>query len=159
MFKEKEKSKMSEEVKVLDWDDEIENDGNPQKDFVTLEEGDYEFEVHKFERGHYTPKQGAKTPACNQATITLKITAEDGECYITDNFPLASTMEWKISAFFRAVGLKKHGEKLKMQWNESVGLKGKAHVTKNKGKKDDVYFNNVGYYIDPVAKGEEDEWS
>ena len=63
---------MAEEVKVFDWDDEIQEDGE-QKTFVTLEEGDYEFEVTKFERGHYTPSASAKTPACNQANMTLKI--------------------------------------------------------------------------------------
>ena len=149
---------MAEEVKVYDWDDEIEDDGE-QRDFVILEEGDYEFEVHKFERGHYTPKAGAKTPACNQAMMTLKITSDDGDCYITDNFPLASTMEWKASAFFRSIGMKKHGEKLKMQWAESIGKKGKAHITKTTGSKENVFFNNVSKYIDPVAQTEDDEWS
>lgn len=150
---------MSEEVKVFDWDDEIQDDGAPQKEFVTLEEGDYEFEVHKFERGSYTPKPGAKTPACNQAIMTLKVTTDEGDCYIKDNFPLASTMEWKISSFFRAVGLKQHGEKLKMQWTDSIGTKGRAHITKTEGRTASVFFNNVGYYIDPVAKAEDDEWS
>lgn len=150
---------MSEEIKVFDWDDEIEDDGE-QYSFVTLEEGDYEFEVIKFERGHYTPKAGAKTPACNQANITLKIETKDGDCYITENFPLAATMEWKISAFFRSIGLKKHGEKLSMKWNETIGLKGKAHVTKTAGTKENTFFNNIKYYIDPVAKAEDDdEWS
>lgn len=149
---------MAEEVKVYDWDDEIEDDGE-QRDFVTLEEGDYDFEVYKFERTHYTPKAGAKTPACNQATMTLKITTDEGDAYISDNFPLASTMEWKASAFFRAIGLKKHGEKLKMQWNQAIGLTGKAHITKTTGTKENVFFNNVGHYIDPVAKSEDEEWS
>lgn len=145
---------MNEEVKLLDWDDEIENDGSPN--FVTLEEGDYEFEVTKFERGHYTPKAGAKTPACNQANMTLKVHTETGDAYISDNFPLASTMEWKISSFFRSVGLKKHGEKLKMKWEESIGSKGRAHITKTAGQKEGTYFNNIGYYIDPVVNAEAD---
>lgn len=150
---------MTDDVKVLDWDDEVEFDGE-ERSFVTVEEGDYDFEVLKFERGHYTPSSNAKTPACNQAIITLKIAVEDGDCYIQDKFPLASTMEWKISSFFRSIGLKKHGEKLKMKWQEAVGLKGRAHITKTEGtKKDGVFFNNVGNYIDPVAKGEDDEWS
>lgn len=151
---------MSEEVRVFDWEDEIEDDGEGYN-FVTLEEGDYTFEVTKFERGHYTPKAGAKTPACNQANITLKIETEDGDCYINENFPLASTMEWKASAFFRSIGLKKHGEKLKMRWNDSIGLKGRAHITKTAGTKENTFFNNVKYYIDPVAKSdaEEEEWS
>ena len=149
---------MAEEVMIFDWDDEIQDDGE-QKVFVTLEEGDYDFEVTKFERGHYTPKANAKTPACNQANMTLKIHTDNGDCFITENFPLASTMEWKISAFFRSIGLKKHGEKLQMKWADAIGLKGRAHITKTAGKKENTFFNNVGYFIDPVAKGEDDEWS
>lgn len=149
---------MAEEVKVFDWDDEIQDDGE-QLSFVTLEEGDYEFEVCKFERGHFTPKKEGKTPPCNMAIVTLKISTKEGDCYITENFPLASTMEWKASAFFRSIGLKKHGEKLKMKWNEAIGLKGWAHVTKTAGAKENTFFNNVKYYIDPKAEAEDDEWS
>lgn len=147
-----------DEVKVFDWDDEIEYDGE-DRSFVTLEEGDYDFTVSKFERSTYTPKAGAKTPSCNQADITLKIETEDGDCYITDKFPLAATMEWKISAFFRSIGLKKHGEKLQMKWKDAIGCTGRAHITKTTGTKDNVFFNNVGRYIDPVVKTEDDEWS
>lgn len=148
---------MAEEVKIFDWDDEIENDGE-QRDFVTLEEGDYDFEVTKFERGNYTPSDKAKTPACNQAIMTLKVSTEDGDAYITDRFPLASTMEWKIAAFFRSIGLKKHGEPVKMKWKDSIGCTGKAHFTKMAGQKDGTFFNNVGSYIDPEVEGD-DEWS
>ena len=153
------------EVKVYDWDDEIEDDGEG-KAFVILEEGDYDFEVSKFERGHYTPSADAKTPSCNMAIITIKISTDEGDAYIMDKFPLASTMEWKVSSFFRSVGLKKHGEPIKMVWNESIGCKGRAHITKSEGtKRDGVFFNNVGRYIDPVAKPKkkdesgDDEWS
>lgn len=147
----------NKEVKILDWDDEIENDG-ADLSFVTLEDGDYDFEVTKFERTHYTPKGNAKTPACNQADITMVIHTDDGDCYITDRFPLASTMEWKISAFFRSIGLKKHGEKLKMKWQETIGCKGRAHVVKTAGKNDNVFFNNIDRYIDPVTT-EDEEWN
>ena len=146
---------MAEEVKVYDWDDEISDDGNGS--FVTLDEGNYDFEVTKFERGHYTPSANSKTPACNQANITIKISTKDGDAYIVDKFPLASTMEWKASAFFRSIGLKKHGEPLKMRWTETIGCKGRAYITKTKGEKQDVYFNNVKKYLDPVKV--DDEWS
>lgn len=146
---------MAEEVKVYDWDDEISDDGNGS--FVTLDEGNYDFEVTKFERGHYTPSANSKTPACNQANITIKISTKDGDAYIVDKFPLASTMEWKASAFFRSIGLKKHGEPLKMRWTETIGCKGRAYITKTKGEKQDVYFNNVKNYFDPVKV--DDEWS
>ena len=49
----------------LDWDDAIENDG---QEFVTLEEGDYNFTVTGFERGRFPGS--AKLPACNKATLT-----------------------------------------------------------------------------------------
>lgn len=148
---------MAEDIKLFDWDDEILEDG-AQQNFVTLEEGDYPFTVEKFERGHYTPSANAKTPACNQANITLKVTTAEGACFIVERFPLASTMEWKISAFFRSIGLKQHGEKLKMSWNDAIGRSGKAHITKTAGTKEGTFFNNVGYFIDPVAKGEV-EWN
>lgn len=153
------------DVRVFDWDDVIEYDGD-ERSFVTLEEGDYDFEVIKFERGHYTPSPEAKTPACNMAVITLKISTDEGDCLITDKFPMASTMEWKISAFFRSIGLKKHGEKLRMEWQQALGCTGRAHVIKVAGTQNDgVYFNNIGRFIDPVAKAKEsksevdDEWS
>ena len=68
------------DVRVFDWDDEIEYDGD-ERSFVTLEEGDYDFEVIKFERGHYTPSPEAKTPACNMAVITLKISTDEGRSW------------------------------------------------------------------------------
>ena len=145
-------------VMLLDWDDEIENDGGGE--FVTLEEGDYDFTVVKFERGHYTPSKTAKTPACNQAEMTLKIESDNGECFIKENFPMASTMEWKISAFFRSIGMKQRGEKLRMDWQGAVGEKGRAHITKDPGTKNGVYFNNVERFIDPPAGKREDiSWS
>ena len=151
----------TDEVKVFDWDDEIEYDGEEKKDFVILEPGTYEFEVHAFERGQYTPSKGAKTPPCNQAILTLKISTDQGDCYVKDWIMLASTFEWKASAFFRSIGLKKHGEKLRMKWNESVGCKGRAKIIKKPGDKDGVWFNEVKSYIDPPVqkKDEDDEWS
>lgn len=150
---------MSEETKVFDWDDEVVNDGE-ESSFVTLEPGEYEFEVTKFERGSYTPSANAKTPACNQALMTLRITTDDGICNIVEKFPLASTMEWKIRAFFRSIGKCKHGEPYKMDWQGAIGCKGRAKITKTAGKKDDRYFNNVDKFVDPKAGTEEDdEWS
>ena len=147
----------AEEVKVFDWDDEVEFDGEGGGDFVTLEPGTYDFEVHKYERGTFTPKsENSKTPACNQIEITLKISTADGDAYVKDRFPLASTFEWKISSFFRSIGLKKHGERLRMQWDKAVGEKGRAKITKTKGNSDNIFFNNVDSYLDPVATAKGD---
>lgn len=147
------------DIVLFDWEDEIEKDGEDTS-FVILEPGDYDFEVSKYERGRYTPSESAKTPPCNQVEVTLCIQTSKGTAYIKDRFPLASTFEWKLSAFFRSIGLKKHGEKLKMEWDKAVGLKGRAKIIKVEGNKEGLYFNNVDKYFDPViAKGAADEWS
>ena len=52
----------------LDWNDTIESDG---QEFITLEEGDYIFEVTGFERGRFPG--GQKIPACNKAALTLQV--------------------------------------------------------------------------------------
>ena len=38
-------------------------------------------------------------------------------------------LEWKLSQFFRAIGRKKHGEALNMDWSGLVGLPLKVHIT------------------------------
>ena len=52
----------------MDWNDAIENDG---QEFVTLEEGDYNFTVTGFERGRFPGS--LKIPPCNKAAITIAV--------------------------------------------------------------------------------------
>ena len=106
----------------LDWNDEIENDG---QEFVTLEEGDYIFEVTGFERGRFPG--GPKIPPCNKAALTLQVKTPDGVAICRTDLLLYKTMEWKLSAFFRCIGQKKHGERLVMDWNKVIGSRGRAH--------------------------------
>lgn len=112
--------------RTFDWDDEIENDGS---DYVLLPKGDYKFSVSAFERKRYEPKSGAKIPACNQAVLHITIdNAPEGSATIMHNLFLFSTVEWRLSEFFRAIGQKKHGERLKMDWNAVVGTSGHCKV-------------------------------
>lgn len=142
------------DVRVFDWDDEIEKDDQ----FTVLEEGDYDFTVKNFERG--LQDKTDKLPQCNKAIMTLQV----GDATITENFPMCENMEWKISAFFRAIGMKKHGEKTKMNWQGALGKTGRCHVKKTPGTKNNgTYFNNVDKYYDFVgtkpAAGGDDTWS
>lgn len=105
----------------LDWDDEITSDSGS---FLLLEEGDYNFTVTAFERGRW--KGSEKIPPCNMATLTLSVETSGGTAQVKYDLQLYSTMEWKISAFFRSIGQKKHGEPLRPRWNEVVGAKGRA---------------------------------
>lgn len=152
---------MAEDIRVFDWDDEIEVDEEEEeRSFVTLEPGIYNYEVTKFERGTYTPGPKAKTPACNQAIMTIRIRTDEGDCYITDRFPLASSMEWKIKQFFRSLGMRKSGDTLKMDWQGAIGRTGRVKIKKESGKNEGIYFNNVENYLDPITKeGDDDEWS
>ena len=141
------------EQKTFNWDDEIEKDDQ----FVTLEEGDYDFTVVNFERGLQDKTE--KLPQCNKVIMTLKVV----DATITENFPMCESMEWKMSGFFRAVGMKKHGEKVKMDWQGSIGKKGRCHVKKTQGTKNNgAYFNNIDKYYDYVATkpaAGDDTWS
>lgn len=131
---------------VMDWDDEIESDGSQ---FVILPEGDFKFEVTGFERGRFPGS--AKIPACNKASLTLKVDTDAGTAYAFVDLILYRTLEWKLSEFFRSIGQKKSGERLKMDWNRVMGARGKAHFKSRKytdkdGNEREV--NNVEKFLD-----------
>jgi hypothetical protein len=137
---------MAADTNIMGWDDVIEDDGNG---FILLEEGDYDFTVTGFERGRHNGS--AKIPACNKAIITLSIDSPQGVAEIKENLILYKTMEWKISAFFRSFGLKKHGERLTMDWDHVLGAAGRAHIVQREYIGNDgtnKKANNVGYFID-----------
>ena len=113
---------MNDQSMVMDWNDTIENDG---QEFVILEEGDYNFTVTGFERGRFPG--GPKVPACNKAALTLQVKTDEGIAVIRTDLLLYRSLEWRISAFFRCIGQKKHGERLVMDWNRVVGSQGRAH--------------------------------
>ena len=114
----------------LDWDDEISIDGGA---FVLLDEGDYDFTVTAFERGRFPgSREGGKIPECKKVSLTLGVETEEGTANIYYDLILWSTLEWKISEFFRAIGQKKHGEAFRPRWNEVVGSTGRARFKPRK---------------------------
>lgn len=141
----------------MDWDDAIENDG---QEFIILPEGDYNFTVTDFERGRFPG--GPKVPACNKATLTLQVKTKDGIAMVRTDLLLYRSLEWRISAFFRCIGQKKHGERLVMNWNKVVGSKGRAHFKPRKYTKDgeERQANDVDRFYDYDEKNfpAEDDW-
>src|SRR5690625_5059668 len=112
----------------LGWDDEIEESG---PNFVLLPEGDYNFTVEKFERGRHPGS--ANLPACNMAVLTLEIDGrEHGSTKITHRLFLHTKTEGFLSNFFEAIGQKKEGERVKMNWNAVFGAKGRCKLEHNK---------------------------
>jgi hypothetical protein len=131
---------------LMDWGDSIENDG---QEFVLLPEGDYNFIVTNFERGRFPG--GPKVPACNKATITVQVQGEEGIATVKFDLLLYRSLEWRISAFFRCIGQKKHGEKLVMDWNKVVGSVGRAHFkqrTYTNQYGEDKVVNDLDRFID-----------
>lgn len=115
----------------LGWNDTIEKDS----DFILLPEGDYDFKVTKFERGRHQGSE--KLPPCNKAILTLEIDSPEGTVSITHNLFLHSKTESMLSAFFTAIGQKKKGEKVTMNWNAVIGATGRCKVYQDSWKGDD----------------------
>jgi hypothetical protein len=139
---------MADYERELSWDEEISN----ESEFVTLPEGDYDFEVVKFERSR--SKGSEKIPASNMAVLTIKITNGKDSATVIERLILHTKMEWKLSMFFRAIGQKKHGEPVRMNWNAVPGAKGRCKVivseyTTDKGEKRTK--NEIDKYYDYVA--------
>lgn len=114
---------MSEMGRELSWDDNIEKDSD---EFVVLPEGDYEFIVESYERARHPGSE--KLPACNKAIVKLRIDSQYGTAFINHNLFLHTNTEGMLSAFFTAIGQKKKGEALRMNWNSVPGSTGRVHV-------------------------------
>jgi hypothetical protein len=138
---------MADIGRELGWDDTIENDS----EFQLLPDGDYDFEVIGFERARHNGSE--KLPPCNKAVVSLRFETPEGlRTTIKENLFLHTSQEGKLCAFFTSIGHRKHGEKLKMDWNKVVGAKGRARIfidkwTGNDGRE---YENNkVKRYLEP----------
>lgn len=132
------------EDQEIGWEGTITDDGG---EYVLLAPGIYPFIVRNVERKRYTPKPGSKLPACNQAVVHLVVVDSGRETDVQTNLFLTKAQEWTLSAFFRAIGQKKRGEPLRMNWNTVPGASGYVEIGNReyKGQK----YNEVKRFIDP----------
>ena len=132
----------------LDFDAVIASDG---KKPIILD-GDYNFVVADVGRGRFPGS--AKIGPCNKATLTLLVETPMGTATVKKDLLLHSLVEWKLSEFFRCIGLKKAGEEFRMDWAKVPGAKGRAHFVQNTyidrdGNERTV--NAVDRFLDPEA--------
>ena len=130
------------DIQSLNWDDEINED---PKDFIILAPGTYEFMVQNIERSYYDGSD--KLPPCNMAILTLKIETEEGDALVFDRLYLTSKTQGFLSAFFTAIGDKKKGEALRMDWGKALGKTGVVKI-KNEEYNGQV-SNRVDRYMSP----------
>ena len=115
---------MDKQNEQMDWNDEIENDG---EDFVLLPEGEYDFVVKSFERGRFAG--GKVIGPCNKAILHLEVDGGDaGTAYVKEDLFLHEKAEWKVCAFFTSIGQRKKGEKFRMNWASVAGAKGRCKL-------------------------------
>ena len=126
----------------LGWEDEIEK----ESEYTLLPEGDYDFTIISFERGRHNGSE--KLPPCNKATVKIQIESPNGSTVISHNLFLHTITEGMLSAFFIAIGQKRHGESIRMNWNKVVGAKGRCKV----GVKtwDGKQYNEIKKFYEPA---------
>ena len=116
--------------KSFGWDDEVETaDGGGS--FQLLDEGPAEFVVTDFARGRFMGS--ARMSPCHQAELTLRATDPAGHCSdLRCKLPLNTKMAWKLTAFFKSVGLidadTPSGSHVRYQWDRLVGTRGICEI-------------------------------
>jgi len=106
----------------LEWGDTLEVDTR----YRILPEGDYRFRITGFERGHYDG--GQKIPPYPQAKLAAAVDYDGHIVEVRFNLLLYRDLEWRLSAFFRSIGLKKEGERVTMDWTKVPNARGMFHL-------------------------------
>jgi len=133
------------ENEILDWNARIEDDGKGE--FTLLPAGEYTFRVTNVD---YTHSNKTNAP---MALVTLEVEYDGELVNVFDYLVLTKKAEWKLSSFFRCIGLKKHGEPFEMNWNRALGAVGRAKVHTEKFTKKDGTpgeSNKIKNYIEPA---------
>jgi len=145
---------MSEHVDdvVIGWDDEVSEDGNA---FALLPDGDeVELTVTDVERGHN--KDGSAPQV--KVTFAAESLKGYGRTGIVDYIKMTRKSEWKLCELFTALGLRKHGERLKLRW-DLQGMKARATVSVDQytGRDGDLRKSNkIKRYLEPAANAVSD---
>lgn len=129
----------------LSWDASIEKD----RTFALLPEGDYAFTVTSFERARH--EGSARLPPCNKAVLALEVTNGEQRGIITHTLFLHTRTEGMLCAFFAAIGLRAHGERINMDWGAVPGSIGRCKVGVRKYKNrygEERESNEIKFFYD-----------
>ena len=144
-------------AKILD--DNYELDEKDPASYSIIPPGEYNFEVMDFKRTrepYRNKKSNIDIGDCPCREVSLKIYDDDGHDFggINDKLYLIDDADWKLKMFFSSIGMRKHGEKFRMDWEGAKRKHGRVKIkntvkdsTKTPGEK--VIFCNVERYLDP----------
>ena len=126
----------------LGWDEDF---VVQESDFVTLEEGDYDFEIVSFERTQYSGSD--KVPPCMRLDVKLRVTDGVNTTTLTEKMFLLQKFAWKLSDLLVSVGAAKTRDNARPSMiTQCIGMKGRCHVTKTPGNNAGTFFNNVSKF-------------
>jgi hypothetical protein len=140
---------MTDDNKVYGWDDQLDPNAGA---FTEIPPGTYSFRVKSFARSQYTPSPKSTIPACPMAKLTIEIRQGDNKLgELNHNLYLCEKCAGILAEFFVGVGLRKHGEPFKMNWNAVPGTTGFCKVEDHKYKKDgeDKSYPQIKRFLDP----------
>ena len=76
-----------------------------------------------------------------------------GECIVKHNLFLHTKSEWKLCEFFTAIGQRKKGQKVSMNWNAVIGARGRCRVSKRSFKSKngggELWTNDIDKFYAP----------
>jgi len=134
--------------RTYDWDEPAIEKPN-ESNFILLEPGIYPFTVEKFERGRH--EGSAKLPPCKKAIIHCCIDGGDqGTTTLKSNLFLHSKCDGLLCQFFEAIGMRKHGDPLVMDWDKVEGSKGflkTKHRTFRGKQGNDVTVTDIDRFV------------
>ena len=138
---------------VFGWDDNgfVEL---PDSDFTQLEPGIYNARIKTYEKGYYQPKEGAKTPACPQATVHFEIESDAGTTTLKNKYCLYSGFPWgaKLKNLFSALGQTDANGNVRISFDAIVGMECRVDVTKDPDPNDATkFYNHIGKVLPPAA--------
>lgn len=133
--------------KELNWNSTINQD---KKEFVPLPNGEYNFTVLTMTRARHTQSSESKLPDCPEADLDIEVSDGTQKIRIKHRLFLHSRCEGFLAEFFTAIGLKKKGEPLVMDWSKVPGATGRCYVSQQKyqGKT----FNKITEFYSPAKK-------
>lgn len=129
---------------AYNWDSTIQNDSS----YTLLPDGVYPFTVTGFERAYHNGSD--KLPPCPKAVVTFQVDGGQlGTVELQENLFLHSRAEWKLCEFFVAIGQRKKGEPLQMNWQKVPGARGMCELGHRTYNGND--YNQVKKFLEPAA--------